>query len=92
MLIFGVPRKMITNNADAFKSKNMVEFCFKYHIQLGNSTSYYPHGNGLVESSNKILMRIIKNMLLDNKKTWHTKMTHALWAHRISVKKSIGTS
>ena len=31
-------------------------------------------------------------MLQDNKKAWHTKLNHALWAHRINVKKSIGTS
>ena len=70
----------------------MVEFCFKYHIQLGHSTSYYPQGNGLAESSNKSLMRIIKKMLQDNKKSWHTKLTYALWVDIISVKKSIGTS
>ena len=44
---FGVPRKLISDNVVAFKSKNMVEFCFKYHIQLGNSMDYYPQGNGL---------------------------------------------
>ena len=44
---FGVPKKIITDNAPAFKSKKMVEFCLKYHIQLGPSTAYYPQGNGL---------------------------------------------
>ena len=91
MLRFGVPRKLITENVDAFKSKKMVEFCFKYHIQLGHSTAYYPQGNGLEDYSNKSLMRIIKNMLQDNNKASHTKLTHTLWPERISVKKSIGT-
>ena len=31
-------------------------------------------------------------MQQDNKNAWHTKLTHALWADRISVNKSIGTS
>ena len=74
---FRVPKKIITNNPPAFKSKKMVEFCSKYHIQLGNSTAYYPQGNGLVESSNKNLMRIIKKLLQDNKKAWHTNLIHA---------------
>jgi hypothetical protein len=39
---FGCPRKIITDNATSFKSKNMEEFCRKYHITLGNSTAYYP--------------------------------------------------
>jgi len=82
---------LITDNVAAFKSKKMIEFCHKYHIRLGHSTAYYPQGNGLAESSNKSLMRIIKKLLQD-KKAWHTKLIHTLWADRISVKKSIGTS
>ena len=83
---------MIIDNVAAFNSKKMVEFCFKYYIQLGNSTTYYPLGNGLAKSSNKSIMRIIKKLLQENKKYWHTKLIHALWADIISVKKSIGTS
>jgi hypothetical protein len=46
----------------------MINFCQKYNIILGHSTAYYPQGNGLVESSNKILMIIIKKFLTKNKK------------------------
>lgn len=89
---FGVPRKIITDNAAAFKSKKMVDFYDKYDIRLGHSTAYYPQGNGLAKSSNKILMRITKKLLQQNKKAWHSKLIYALWADRISTKKSIGTS
>ena len=64
---FAVPRKIITDNTVAFKSKKMVDFCHKYHIYLRHSTTYYPHGNELEESSNKSLMRIIKKLLQENK-------------------------
>ena len=90
--IFRVPRKIITDNVSTFKSKKMVEFFFKYHIQLGNSTTYYPQENRVAESSNKSLLRIIKKLLQGTKKVRHTKLIHALWDDRISVKKSIGTS
>ena len=60
---FEVPRKIITDNAPAFKSKKMIAFLFKYQIQLGHSTDYYPQRNRLVEYSNKSLMRIIKKLL-----------------------------
>ena len=59
---FGCPRKMITDNAAAFGSKKMVYFCHKYRIILGHSTTYYPQGNGLAESSNKSLVNIIKKV------------------------------
>jgi len=68
---FGYPEKIITDNAVAFKSKRMISFCYKYHITLGHSTSYYPQGNGLAESSNKSLINIIKNVLEKNKKNSH---------------------
>eukprot|EP00253_Pinus_taeda_P009015 PITA_09015 len=39
---FGCPFKLITDNAAAFKSKRMVDFCYKYNISLGHSTAYHP--------------------------------------------------
>eukprot|EP00253_Pinus_taeda_P026614 PITA_26614 len=89
---FGCPSKLITDNATSFKSKRMVDFCHKYNISLGRSTAYHPQGNGLAESSNKSLVNIIKKMLEINKKSWHNKLVNALWAHRVSQKKSIGMS
>jgi hypothetical protein len=89
---FGCPRKIITDNAQAFKSMAVIDFCQKYNIILGHSTPHYPQGNGLVESSNKILMRIIKKVLDNNKRQRHIHLKYALWDNRIGTKKSIGTS
>jgi hypothetical protein len=89
---FGCPRKIVTDNAQAFKSMEMVSFCQKYNIVLGHSTAYYPQGNGLAESSNKSLITIIKKVLSENKKSWHVHLKYALWENRIGTKKSIGTS
>eukprot|EP00253_Pinus_taeda_P019901 PITA_19901 len=86
---FGCPEKIIADNAAAFKSKKIINFCYKYQISLGDSTAYYPQGNGLAESSNKSLVNIIKKMLEENKKNSHKKLTNALWADRLSTKKSI---
>ena len=76
---FGCPSKIITDNATAFKSKKMTYFCNKYKITLGHSTTYYPQGNGMVESSNKSLVNIIKKLLETNKKGQHKKLVNALW-------------
>jgi hypothetical protein len=46
----------------------MIQFCEKCHIILNHSTTYYPKGNGLAESSNKSLVRIIKKLSEENKK------------------------
>eukprot|EP00253_Pinus_taeda_P007665 PITA_07665 len=89
---FGFPNKLIIDNATAFKSKRMVYFCHKYHIILVHLTAYHPQGNGLVESSNKSLVNIIKKLLEINKKSWHKRLVNVLWADRVSQNKSIGTS
>ena len=46
----------------------------------------------MAESSNKSLVNIIKKLLEINKKSWHKKLINALWADRVSQKKSIGMS
>jgi hypothetical protein len=89
---FGCPRKIVTDNAQAFKSMAMISFFQKYNIVLGHSTAYYPQGNGLAESSNKSLITVIKKVLTENKKAWHIHLKYALWANRISTKRSIGIS
>ena len=49
---------------------------------------YFPHENGLAESTNKNLMNILKKTLGNNKWTWDSKIKYALWADRITKKKS----
>jgi hypothetical protein len=39
---FGCPKKLVTDNAQAFKSNSMIDFCNKYSIKLVHSTPYYP--------------------------------------------------
>jgi hypothetical protein len=59
---------------------------------LIHSTPYYPQGNGLAESSNKGLIKIIKILLEDNKKAWDSKLKFSLWADRVTTKRSLGIS
>ena len=70
----------------------MQNFCQNYNVILNHSTPYYPQGNGLAESSNNSLVRIIKKLLADNKRGWDSKLIFALWDDRTSSKKSISTS
>eukprot|EP00253_Pinus_taeda_P031060 PITA_31060 len=87
---FGCPHKLVTKYAVAFRAKELVEMCNSMGIKLVHSTSYYPQGNGLAESSNKNLIRIIKKLLEDNKNNWDAKLKYALWANRVTIKKSTG--
>jgi transposase InsO family protein len=89
---FGCPKRLVTDNATVFKAEELVETCESMGIQLVHSTPYYPQGNGLAESSNKSLIKIIRKLLEENKKNWDSKLKFALWEDRVTIKKSIGTS
>jgi transposase InsO family protein len=76
----------------SFKVEPLVNFCEQFGIVLIHSTPYYPQGNGLAESSNKILIMIIKILLEDNKKAWDSKLKFSLWVDRVTTKRSLGLS
>jgi transposase InsO family protein len=76
---FITPPKITTDNAKAFSSYALVEFCFKYGITLSHSSNYYSQGNGLAESTNKNLMNILKKVVGENKKSWDGKIKYAVW-------------
>ena len=76
---FGFPHKLVTDNAQSFKSEKLVNFCQNHNITLSHSTLYYPEGNGLAESSNESQVRIFKKLLSQNKKNWDSKHVYALW-------------
>lgn len=80
------------DNVSYFFGNTMVEFALKRGFKLKYSTNYYPQGNGLVESTNKNFIRIIKRTIYQNHRNWHKALTFALWAGKITQKASIGSS
>ncbi|KAH9303500.1 hypothetical protein KI387_043862 [Taxus chinensis] len=89
---FGVPATIISDNALAFIGSKVTEWAVKNGIYLSTSSNYYPQGNGQAESTNKNLLRIIRRTLDENQRAWHTKLKSALWADRITPKRSTGNS
>eukprot|EP00253_Pinus_taeda_P034210 PITA_34210 len=69
----------------------MFDFAIKRGFKLKYSANYYPQGNGLAESTNKNLIKIIKRTIEHNHKNWHKYLIFA-WADRITQKASIGSS
>eukprot|EP00253_Pinus_taeda_P011608 PITA_11608 len=61
-------------------------------ITIRHSTTYYPQGNVLVESSNKTVVRILKKIIAKNKSNWDSQLKFALWADRVTPKRSTGVS
>jgi len=45
-------------------------------------------GNAQAESTNKNLIKILKRIIYDKPRQWHTLLTYALWADRTTTKSS----
>jgi hypothetical protein len=70
----------------------MSEFALEKGIKLKYSASYYPQGNGLEESTNKNLIKIIKRTVSENHKNWHNALLNVIWADRVTLKTTVGNS
>jgi hypothetical protein len=81
---FGIPQTLTTDQGTSFMFKEVRDFAKLYKIKMFKSSSYYAQDNGQVESSNKTLIKLIKNKIEDNPRRWHEVLFEALWAHRIS--------
>jgi transposase InsO family protein len=92
LLRFGVLDKFIIYNGSIFIRSKFTEFCGEYGIIMCQSSNYYPQGNGLVESTNKTLVQILKKTIDKNQNNWHLKLKHVLWESRMTPKDSIRMS
>jgi len=65
---FGLPEVLVFDNASYFNSADLTEFTLDKGIKLRYSANYYPQGNGLSESTNKNLIKILKRTIVDHHK------------------------
>jgi hypothetical protein len=84
---YGPPEKIVTDNAQNFNSKMIVELCTKWKINHSNSSPYRPKMNGAVEAANKNIKKIIQKMVVTYK-DWHEMLSFALHAYRTVVRTS----
>lgn len=75
---FGAPSTIILDNAKSFVGAQICVWEIDHGIYLRSSSNHYPQGNGLAESSNKNLIRIIKRTIEDNQRCWHHKLRISL--------------
>src|SRR6185503_20210251 len=81
---FGISQTLTTDQGSSFISKDVRDFAESYKIKILNSSPYYDQANGQAESSNKILIKLIKKKIEENLRRWHEVLFESLWAHRIS--------
>jgi len=56
---YGIPERIIINNATNLNNQMMSELCEEFKIKHHNSSPYRPKMNGAVEAANKNIKKII---------------------------------
>lgn len=69
---FGMSFFLVYNNRSSFVSIFLTQGALDNQVIIKLSSNYYPQGNGLVESTNKNLITVIKCLLKENPKDWNT--------------------
>ncbi|KAI5316193.1 hypothetical protein L3X38_045369 [Prunus dulcis] len=65
---FGIPESITTDRGSSFISRDMLDMAETFKFRLLQSTPYYAQANGQAESSNKVIINIIRKMLEKNPK------------------------
>ena len=86
MTRFGCPIELISDQGTHFLNGVIRELTQTHMILHKKSTAYHPQANGQAESSNKILVKILKKIVQDNK----AKLDSALWSFRTTFKVTTG--
>ena len=81
---------MISDNETLFINKDMKGLTKAYCIKHGRSTPYYLQGNGQAETTNRVMLKILKKMKHEYRGKWSDHMADVLWACRSSMKIAMG--
>ena len=88
---YGLPRKIIIENATNLNNKMTKEMCEDFKIQHHNSTPYRPKINGAIEAANKNFKKIVQKMTVSYK-DWHEMLPFVLHGYQTSVRTSTGAT
>jgi len=70
----------------------LTKFSLEKNIKITYLANYYPQGNGLAESTNKNLKKIIKNIVTKHQRNWNLALLNSLWDDRVTPMASLGNS
>ena len=59
ILIFGAPKRILTDQGKAFTSEVVEQLCSQFRISQSTMTAYHPQGNGQVEQVHQTLEMMI---------------------------------
>jgi transposase InsO family protein len=88
MTCFGCPTHLVSDQGKHFINSSIELLVQEFMITHHKSTTYYPQGNAHVESTNKMIKKILTKLVNVNRNDWDVILPIALWAYRIAYKVS----
>ena len=78
---FGIPLVIISDRGPGFRSEMVQVLVDKLKIQHRFSSPYYPQCNGLVESTNAQIMKMLSKYVSKNPEDWDEGLNRCLWEY-----------
>jgi ribonuclease HI len=83
---FGIPQVLVSDNGKQFDNPRFRQFSQELGIHNHYSSPGHPQANGLVEVTNRSLLKLIKTRLEGAKGLWPKELPSVLWAYRTTVR------
>jgi len=90
--IFGNPRRVISDRATAFTSKEFADFCATENIKHVLITTGVPRANGQVERVNRVLISLLTKLSDPKREEWFKHLDLAQLYLNCASHRSIGTT
>nr|GEW79521.1 reverse transcriptase domain-containing protein [Tanacetum cinerariifolium] len=82
---FGTPQAIISDRGTYFCNDQFAKVMLKFGVTHRFATLYHPQISGQVEVSNRGLLRILKNTVVENRASWSDKLDDALLARKVQL-------
>ena len=86
---FGCPRELISDNGREFINSVIDELTKQFNVKHFTVQAYRPSANGLVESHNKEMIKLLKSIVLDKPNNWVEALPCAEFALNTAYNRSI---
>ena len=83
ILIFGAPKRILTDQGKAFTSEVVEQLCSQFGISQSTMTVYHPQGNGQVEHAHQTVGRMIGKLEDEFKGQWPKHLSKLTQAYNL---------
>ena len=89
---FGCPLQLVSDQGSHFLNGTIQVLTEYFLLRHTTSTTYYPQGNGQVESTNKVIVKMLQKLVNDNRTDWDIQLYLVLFSYRTAYKVATGHS